>query len=249
MADRDRIEHWPRFLRPLRSARLVLHSVALGLRPGPPPPPRPGHDHLARLGAHSPTTGSRQARGEAAVDVGKAPSTARRSTREASRAGSEPGALCASTSPVVPGTRRSARVRWWSPTTTPAGLDRLDRRHAPQGSIRVIAAAVSTASSGRRLRFQPRRGLSIQPEIVANAVSICGGAVALRMDAQTAPRPRLPVERHRARARIHIVESGGPRALHDSSCAATHPGGPLSTPRGSAPRLPPTRRCYQDPRA
>jgi hypothetical protein len=79
------------------------------------------------------------------------------------------------------------------PASTPATVIKWMEQHRPAGS----SQGDSGSSSGHgeqwtSFDFQHIRGFEIWPDLVANAVGISGGRVALRVDAQTAPRPRLP---------------------------------------------------------
>lgn len=78
-------------------------------------------------------------------------------------------------------------------SSTPADVIGWMRRHPPARSIQGDYGA-SSARGGQWISFEfPRIArFAIRPDLVANAVAIPGGEVAVRVDAQTAPRPRLP---------------------------------------------------------
>jgi hypothetical protein len=83
------------------------------------------------------------------------------------------------------------------PASNPATVINWMEHHPPAGS----SQGDSGSSSGQgeqwtSFDFQHIRGFAIWPDLVANAVGISGGRVALRVDAQTAPRAQLPSTGH-----------------------------------------------------
>ena len=97
---------------------------------------------------------------------------------------------------VVPGTTPSALISWME-------------RHAPRGSVPGDnGAGGPQAEQWTSFDFHGLRGFAGWPDITANAASIPGGAVALRIDAQAAPSPRLP-SNGKGPGQIRIVKAGG----------------------------------------
>jgi hypothetical protein len=148
----------------------------------------------------------RAARREAKRLLGLArlPPGARRHAREPAGAGQ---ALASNTvsAPVVPHLV-DLHEYFVVPASSPAAVINWMEHHRPAGS----SQGDSGSSSGQgeqwtSFDFKHIRGFVIWPDLVANAVGISGGRVALRVDAQTAPRPRLPSTK-RGRGDLRVVD-------------------------------------------
>ncbi|MGZ4234281.1 MAG: hypothetical protein ACXVVQ_23030, partial [Solirubrobacteraceae bacterium] len=82
------------------------------------------------------------------------------------------------------------------------------QRHRPAGSIQGDSGAGGSPGEWwTSFEFRRISGFAIWPELVANAVTLPGGDVAVRVDAQTAPQPRLPGT-GRGRGQVRVVELG-----------------------------------------
>ena len=97
------------------------------------------------------------------------------------------------------------------PRTTPSALITWIERHAPRGSIQGDNGAGSPhGEQWTSFDFRGLKGFAVWPDITANVASISQGAVALRIDAQAAPSPRLPTN-GRGPGDIRIAEAAGVR--------------------------------------
>jgi hypothetical protein len=156
------------------------------------------------------------------------PPSARRSSGEPAGAGAPLSSYSVNV-PVVPHLVDSHEF-FVVPAATPATVIDWMEGHRPVGSIQGDSGADS--SSGERwTSFEFRRvaGFAIWPELVANAVSIPGGAVAVRIDAQTAPRPRLPGN-GRGLGELRVVESGTTLGSFGYTLRCGPPGGTVPDP-------------------
>lgn len=113
--------------------------------------------------------------------------------------------------------------------TTPAGVIGWIERHAPQGSDQGDSGGSVHGEQWTSFDFRHVTGFAIWPDITANAVSISGGAVALRIDAQTAPRPQLPSS-GRGPGDLRIVEGGGPTGTSRFELRCDPTGGTVPDP-------------------
>lgn len=179
--------------------------------------------------AHSPyDTAAAKREARRLLTLVRLPSSARRSAQEPHGAGASLASYAVNV-PVVPDLV-DLHEFFVVPHATPAGLIGWIERHAPQGSIQGDSGGGSIhGEQWTSLDFSHVKGFAIQPEIVANAVSISGGAVALRVDAQTAPRPRLP-SNGTGPGEIHIVESGGPQGASRFELRCDPSGGTIFDP-------------------
>jgi hypothetical protein len=93
-------------------------------------------------------------------------------------------------------------------SSTPADVIDWMQRHPPPRTIQGDYGT-SSGRGGQWTSFEFRRisGFAFRPDLVANAVAIPGGEVAVRVDAQTAPRPRLP-SNGRGPGELRVVFSG-----------------------------------------
>jgi hypothetical protein len=94
-------------------------------------------------------------------------------------------------------------------SSTPADVIDWMQRHPPERSVQGDYGTSSGRGGGQWTSFVFRRirGFAIWPDLVANAVAISGGEVAVRVDAQSAPRPRLP-SNGRGPGELRVVFSG-----------------------------------------
>jgi hypothetical protein len=118
------------------------------------------------------------------------PPTARRSAREPAGA----GAALASNMVSIPSVSRLVELHEYFvvPSSTPAAVIAWLKRHRPTGSSQDDSGGGSAGERWTSFAFGRDGGFAIWPELVTNAVTIAGGDVALRVDVQVAPRPRLP---------------------------------------------------------
>jgi hypothetical protein len=115
------------------------------------------------------------------------------------------------------------------PGTTPTGVIDWMERHPPNGSIQGDNGGSAHGEEWTSFDFRGVKSFAVWPDITANAVSISGGAVAVRIDAQTAPRPRLP-SNGTGPGEIHIVESGGPQGTSRFELRCDPSGGTIFDP-------------------
>lgn len=145
------------------------------------------------------------ARAEAGHLLGlvRLPPRAKPSAREPAGA----GAALSSYSPSVPGVSRLVdQHEFFVAPGTPASVIGWMERHRPAGSSES-GAGVSTGEQWTSFAFGSIHGFATWPELVVNAVLARGGRVAVRVDAQVAPRPRLPGN-GRGSGDVRVVELG-----------------------------------------
>jgi hypothetical protein len=152
-----------------------------------------GRWHSGSSSRHGPVYDVRAARREAKrlLSLVPLPPNARRQAREPAGAGRALASYAVNV-PVVPHLV-DLHEYFVVPASSAAHVMDWMEHHRPAGS----SQGDSGSSSGHgeqwtSFDFQHIRGFEIWPDVVANAVGISGGRVALRVDAQTAPRPRLP---------------------------------------------------------
>jgi hypothetical protein len=75
---------------------------------------------------------------------------------------------------------------------TPASVIGWMERHRPAGSSQDDSGAGSAGEQWTSFAFTSVHGFAAWPDLVINAVRARGGRVAVRVDAQVAPRPQLP---------------------------------------------------------
>jgi hypothetical protein len=107
--------------------------------------------------------------------------------------------------PVVP--HLVDRHEFFVAPGTPASLIGWMERHRPVGSRQDDSGASSAGEQWTSFAFTSIHGFATWPDLVVNAVSAGGGSVAVRVDAQVAPRPRLPGN-GRGAGDVRVVELG-----------------------------------------
>jgi hypothetical protein len=90
---------------------------------------------------------------------------------------------------------------------TPGSVIGWMQQHRPAGSSQDDSGAGSAGQQWTSFAFTSIRGFAIWPGLVVNAVPAPGGSVAARVDAQVAPRPRLPGSGRDA-GHVRVVELG-----------------------------------------
>jgi hypothetical protein len=90
---------------------------------------------------------------------------------------------------------------------TPASVIGWMQGHRPAGSIQDDSGGGAAGEQWTSFAFRSVRGFAGWPDLVVNAVASGGGGVAVRVDAQVAPRPRLPGT-GRGPGDIRVVELG-----------------------------------------
>jgi hypothetical protein len=90
---------------------------------------------------------------------------------------------------------------------TPASVIGWMQRHRPAGSVQDDSGGGSAGEQWTSFAFRSVHGFAGWPDLVVNAVRTGGGGVAVRVDAQVAPRPRLPGT-GRGSGDIRVVELG-----------------------------------------
>ena len=146
----------------------------------------------------------RAARAEARHLLGlvRLPPGARPSVREPARAGAALS-LYAVNVPVVP--HLVDRHEFFSAPGTPAWVIGWVQRHRPAGSSQGDSGAGSAGEQWTSFDYTSILGFAGWPDLVVNAVPARGGSVAVRVDAQVAPQPRLPGS-GRGAGEVRVVE-------------------------------------------
>jgi hypothetical protein len=152
-----------------------------------------GNPHGGSSSPSGPVYDVRAARREAKRLLGlvRLPRGARRQAREPAGAGRALASYAVNV-PVVPHLV-DLHEYFVVPASSAAGVVRWMERHRPKGSSRGDSGSSSAhGEQWTSFDFRHVRGFAVWPDLVANTVGISGGRVALRVDAQIAPRPRLP---------------------------------------------------------
>ena len=133
----------------------------------------------------------RAARAEARHLLGlvRLPPGARPSARKPAGAGAALSSYSVSV-PVVP--HLVDRHEFFVAPGTPASVIGWMQRHRPAGSSQDDSGAGSAGEQWTSFAFTSVHGFATWPDLVVNAVRAGGGRVAVGVDAQVAPRPRLP---------------------------------------------------------
>ena len=154
------------------------------------------------------------------------PQNARRSQREPAGA----GAALASYSVDVPVDPHLVDLHEFFvvPSTTPARLIDWIEHHRPAGSAQDDSGS-GPGEVWTSFGFHGLRGFAVWPTLVANAVQLANGAVAVRVDAQAAPRPTLP-RGGRGPGEVRVVELGTMRGSFAYSLRCDPPAGTLPDP-------------------
>jgi len=92
--------------------------------------------------------------------------------------------------PVVP--HLADRHEFFVASGTPASVIGWMQQHRPAGSRQDDSGGGSPGEQWTSFAFPSIHGFAGWPDLVVNAVRAGGGRVAVRVDAQVAPRPRLP---------------------------------------------------------
>jgi hypothetical protein len=92
-------------------------------------------------------------------------------------------------------------------TGTPASVISWLQLHRPAGSSQDDSGTGSAGEQWTSFAFKSMPGFATWPDLVVNAVPARGGSVAVRVDAQVAPQPRLPGS-GRGAGDIRVVELG-----------------------------------------
>ena len=90
---------------------------------------------------------------------------------------------------------------------TPASVIGWMQRHRPAGSRQDDSGAGSAGEQWTSFAFTSIHGFAGWPDLVVNAVPARGGRVAVRVDAQVAPQPRLPCN-GRGAGDVRVMELG-----------------------------------------
>jgi hypothetical protein len=147
----------------------------------------------------------RAARAEARHLLGlvRLPPGARQSAREPAGAGVALSSYSVNV-PVVP--HLVDRHEFFVVPGTPGAVIGWAQLHRPPGSRQGDSGAGGAAGEQwTSFDFTSIRGFAGWPDVVVNAVRLRGGRVAIRVDAQVAPRPRLPGT-GRGTGRVRVVE-------------------------------------------
>ena len=107
--------------------------------------------------------------------------------------------------PVVP--HLVDRHEFFVASGTPASVIGWVQRHRPAGSSQDDSGAGAAGEQWTSFAFRSVPGFAAWPDLVVNAVRAAGGGVAVRIDAQVAPRPRLPGT-GRGTGDVRVVELG-----------------------------------------
>jgi hypothetical protein len=100
----------------------------------------------------------------------------------------------------------------------------------PAGAVQGDSGSGGTSGEQWTSFDFPRvRGFAFPPELVVNAVPVAGAQVAVRVDAQVAPRPELPASGRRAGA-LRIVEEGTMLGTFGYTLRCGPPGGTAPDP-------------------
>ena len=105
--------------------------------------------------------------------------------------------------PVVP--HLVDRHEFFVAPGTPASVIGWMQRHRPAGSSQDDSGGGSPGEQWTSFAFTAVHGFAAWPDLVVNAVLARGGRVAVRVDAQVSPRPRLPGN-GRGAGGVRIVE-------------------------------------------
>ncbi len=107
--------------------------------------------------------------------------------------------------PVVP--HLVDRHEFFVAAGTPASVIGWMQRHRPAGSSQDDSGGGSAGEQWTSFAFRSVHGFAAWPDLVVNAVGARGSRVAVRVDAQVAPRPRLPGT-GRGAGDVRVVELG-----------------------------------------
>lgn len=132
------------------------------------------------------------------------PPGARLSVREPAGAGAALSSYAVNV-PVVP--HLVDRHEFFVAAGTPASVIGWLQRHRPAGSSQDDSGGGSAGEQWTSFAFTSVHGFAVWPDLVVNAVPVRGGRVAVRVDAQVAPRPRLPGT-GRGTGDVRVVELG-----------------------------------------
>jgi hypothetical protein len=132
------------------------------------------------------------------------PPGARASAREPAGGGAALSSYAVNV-PVVP--HLVDRHEFFVAPGTPASVIGWMQRHRPAGSKQDDSGAGSAGEQWTSFAFTSVRGFAGWPDLVVNAVAAPGGTVAVRVDAQVAPRPRLPGNGGGA-GNVRVIELG-----------------------------------------
>jgi hypothetical protein len=148
----------------------------------------------------------RAARTEARHLLGlvRLPPGARQSVREPAGAGAALSSYSVNV-PVVP--HMVDRHEFFAAPGTPAWVIGWVQRHRAAGSSQGDSGAGPAGEQWTSFDFTSIRGFAGWPDLVVNAVPARGGRVAVRVDAQVAPQPRLPGN-GRGVGEVRVVELG-----------------------------------------
>ncbi len=107
--------------------------------------------------------------------------------------------------PVVP--HLIDRREFFVALGTPASVIGWMQRHRPAGSSQDDSGVGSAGEQWTSFAFRSIHGFASWPDLIINAVPARGGRVAVRVDAQIAPQPRLPGN-SRGAGDVRVVELG-----------------------------------------
>jgi len=107
--------------------------------------------------------------------------------------------------PVVP--HLVDRHEFFVAAGTPASVIGWMQRHRPAGSSQDDSGGGSAGEQWTSFAFRSVHGFAAWPDLVVNAVGARGSRVAVRVDAQVAPQPRLPGT-GRGAGDVRVVELG-----------------------------------------
>jgi hypothetical protein len=126
--------------------------------------------------------------------------------------------------PVVP--HLVDRHEFFVAAGTPASVIGWMQRHRPAGSSQDDSGGGSAGEQWTSFAFRSVHGFAAWPDLVVNAIGARGSRVAVRVDAQVAPQPRLPGT-GRGAGDVRSSNSARCSARSATSCAAA----PLPRPR------------------
>jgi len=132
------------------------------------------------------------------------PPGARLSVRQPAAAGAALSSYAVNV-PVVP--HLVDRHEFFVAAGTPASVIGWMQRHRPAGSSQDDSGGGSAGEQWTSFAFRSVHGFAAWPDLVVNAVGARGSRVAVRVDAQVAPRPRLPGT-GRGAGDVRVVELG-----------------------------------------